>query len=271
MEVRNNKINALLDKTLFPVREEPVPFVEQLIRMGPEDMARPNINYEIDTGFKMLIRDDTNEVISIVTNKYKLIKNYELLKTIDRHITKCNGVLTDATIFGNARTSYTITFGSMEYTVGNEKIMPRVIIYNSYDRTDSIKIVGGIFVLVCSNGMTVGTITESVSYTHILGRKIDEINDKIDSIIEGVIGFSEEKFPVLVDRRVQAPDLIKFMEIFPTNGKDEIINQFKVAKPKSFYDLLQIGTNVLTHKLNRNAEATHRLEQSFVNELMKLV
>lgn len=271
MNILNEQVNKQLSKTLFDVRESPVPFVNEFVSMGIGDMAKPSINYNIDTGFKMLIRDDTNEVISVVTNKYKLVKNVELLKAIDNYITKQKATLTSAIIFGNARTSYVIAFKELTEEVNGANMFPQIMIQNSYDRTDSVKIIGGLFEILCSNGMVIGDVTNNVSYTHIIGREINTIEEKIDDVVGDVLEFSVNTFPKLKDRQVMSDDIINFMGLFPQMGKDYILDKFKVNKPNNFYDLMQTGTYVLTHKMNRQTEATHRLEENFVSNLLRLV
>jgi len=271
VNILNEQVNEQLTKTLFEVRETPVPFVNELISMGNGDMAKPSIDYNIETGFKMLIRNDTNEVISVVTNRYKLVRNYELLKVIDNHITEQKATLTSALIFGNARTSYVITFDELTQEINGENVSPRIMIQNSYDRTDSVKIIGGLFILVCTNGAIIGNVTNNVSYTHIIGREISAIEEKIDNVISDVLEFSTNTFPRLTDRKVLPDDIINFMGLFPQIGKDNILNKFKTNKPNTFYDLMQTGTYVLTHKMNRQAEATHRLEEGFISNLLGLM
>ena len=271
MNILNEHVNEQLNKTLFEVREESVPFVNEFISMGVEDMAKPSIDYNINTGFKMLIRNDTNEVISVVTNKYKLVKNVELLKTIDNHITEQKATLTSAVIFGNARTSYVIAFKELMKEINGANMFPQIMIQNSYDRTDSVKIIGGLFIALCSNGMVIGDVTNNVSYTHIIGKEISTMEEKIDDVVNNVLEFSVNTFPRLKDRQVVPDDIINFMGLFPQMGKNYILDKFKVDKPNNFYDLMQIGTYILTHKMNRLTEATHKLEEDFVSNLLRFV
>ena len=42
---------------------------------------------------------------------------------------------------------------------------------------------------------------------------------------------------------------------------NEMVTQALIAnKPKSFWDLFNVGTNVLSHHMNRNSQSTHAIE-----------
>ena len=43
----------------------------------------------------------------------------------------------------------------------------------------------------------------------------------------------------------------------------------KICNPKTFWDLFNVGTNVLSHNMNRSAESTHNIETSLYNTMKK--
>ena len=64
-----------LESTLFPVKE--IPAVGRHLDEIDNNELYPTI---LDnTGYKFIVREDTNEVLSCMTNEYKLIKNEEIL------------------------------------------------------------------------------------------------------------------------------------------------------------------------------------------------
>ena len=86
-----------LKSTLFPVKE--VPAVGRHLDT--------NVTLLNDTGYKFIVREDTNEVLSCMTNEYKLIKNEEIIEKAMPIIEDRGGIMVEQNIFGNgARTSW---------------------------------------------------------------------------------------------------------------------------------------------------------------------
>ena len=50
--------------------------------------------------------------------------------------------------------------------------------------------------------------------------------------------------------------------MFPVQANEIVTQRLIADKPKTFWDLFNVGTNVLTHHMNRSSEATHTLENS---------
>ena len=51
---------------------------------------------------------------------------------------------------------------------------------------------------------------------------------------------------------------------------NQIVTMALIAnKPKTFWDLFNVGTSVLSHNMNRNAESTHNIETSLYNTMKK--
>ena len=61
----------------------------------------------------------------------------------------------------------------------------------------------------------------------------------------------------------------KFIELFPLQANQVVTQRLIVDKPKTFWDLFNVGTNVLTHHMSRNSESTHTLENSLYGTMKK--
>ena len=63
----------MIEQTLFPVKEVPAVAFPKVGKMGDSmNMIEP-------TGYKFIIREDTNEILSCMTNDYKLVDNKFLI------------------------------------------------------------------------------------------------------------------------------------------------------------------------------------------------
>ena len=54
--------------------------------------------------------------------------------------------------------------------------------------------------------------------------------------------------------------IINFLKMFPIQANEMVTQALIANRPKSFWDLFNVGTNVLSHHMNRNAQSTHGVE-----------
>ena len=81
----------MLTETLFPVKE--VPAVGQLFGEGLKEK----------TGYKFIIREDTGEVLSCMTDEYKLVTNQEIIKTAEPILKGCGATLREAKVLQDGK------------------------------------------------------------------------------------------------------------------------------------------------------------------------
>ena len=65
-----------LKHTIFPVKEVPAYF-EHINNKG-------KLSKELETGHKFIVREDTGEVLSCVTDKYKVVQNQSIVEAAKR-------------------------------------------------------------------------------------------------------------------------------------------------------------------------------------------
>ena len=220
---------------------------------------------DIPTNYKLIVRKDTNKILSCMTNDYKLVTNETIINYADPIIKKNNGKVKEVRTLNNgAKTIMKWTFPNDTVKIGpKDLINPEIIIRNSYDGTIGVNVMAGAFRLVCSNGMVIGVVLDDYKNKHsVHNMELDKLEEIITDTISKTKYAVREDFPSLIETKIQERHIIKFIEMFPLHA-NEIVTQMLIAKkPKTFWNLLNIGTNIITHKMNRNTEATHKLEGS---------
>ena len=63
--------------------------------------------------------------------------------------------------------------------------------------------------------------------------------------------------------------LVNFLKLFPIQANQMVTQALIANRPKSFWDLFNVGTSVLTHHMNRTSEATHSIENHLYPTLKK--
>ena len=222
-------------------------------------------NGDVPTNYKLIVRKDTNKILSCMTNDYKLVTNETIINYADPIIKKNNGKIKEVRTLNNgAKTIMKWTFPNDTVKIGpNDLINPEIIIRNSYDGTIGVNVMAGAFRLVCSNGMVIGVVLDDYKNKHsVHNMELDKLEEIITDTISKTKYAVREDFPSLVETNIQEKHIVKFIEMFPLQS-NEIVTQMLIAKkPKTFWNLLNIGTNIITHKMNRNTESTHKLEGS---------
>ena len=82
----------MLTDTLFPIREYPANYAFN------QEAGISDVN--IDTGHKFIVREDTNKVLSCMTNDYKVVTNKEIIDTAVPILKKHKAELKEAISLG---------------------------------------------------------------------------------------------------------------------------------------------------------------------------
>ena len=255
-----------LKHTIFPVKEVNIP--------NPHKDSKTK-RYGLKggkSGYKLLIREDTNEVISCMTNDYQKLDNKKLIKSA-LPILKSNGaILKEAEVFNNARTIWIFKFPDITVDIGYEdKINPEIIIRNSYDGSTQAMVQAGAFRLVCSNGMVIGVTLAKKKNRHIIWNSgLANMKELLKDTIAGTVNVFNNEFPILYNTPFQEIDMIKLFDLFPADINQIATDKIIADKPKTYWDLMNVATWITTHALNRNQETTHKIEQQIYPTFLKL-
>lgn len=238
---------------LYPVAEKPVP--------------HPNL--DTNTSYKYIYNADTERVISIMTEDYRLVTNNELLNKIDPVLTDCGGRLVRADEFGEARFKFTFEFPQNPFTINKDRFSPRVVATNSYDGSISIKFLTGAVRLICTNGMV------GITYSEISGDKHHVNNENLEHIEDlffGAYNSIEQSFIKLNQllKPVEPKHIAEVINMFPSTVHQHILKYAKRNVMKTFYDLYNMATYTLTHEMNRTYETTHQLEGNIYKDILSL-
>ena len=240
----------MLQEAKFPVKEVPAIGVDS--------------EREIDsTGYKFIVREDTGRILSCMTNSYKLVENNTIIETANPLIEKMGGKLSNVDVLREgAKTMMKWTFPDNKVKMSKtDEMIPEINIVNSYDGTVGLNILGGAFRMICSNGLIIGFIASKYTNKHIKTNiELNDISRIIEETIDNTSLIFKEEFPILAETKFKEKHLIEFIKLFPEYANTLVTDKLIIENPKTFWDLLNVGTNVLTHHMNRSMDSTHNLE-----------
>lgn len=233
--------DLIQEKLFFPVSEEPI-----------------SISGNEITSHKAIVRNDTNDVLSIVSSDYQLFKNEEVLRPLKKILKDNQNV--------NIKKVWTAQNGASSFIEldfpkqirelkKGDVVSNRMIIMNSYNRLKKLSVMFGLIRLVCTNGMVSGRKVFSLSSKHTKNANFESpieniskhfvINDKTINIYQQYIDtiIEEEKREEILDRIIQKIHLPqKYSDSVLLKAKDSI---------KTYWDLYNIFTEVISHEITK--------------------
>lgn len=253
-----------IGNTIFPVKEVPAvgyPFDE----LG-------DVVLMDNSGYKFIVREDTGDVLSCVTNTYKVVQNYSVIEAAEPILKETGAVLTEAESFSNgARSIWTWKIPDIKVKVDKKDFVnPTITIKNSYDGSVQLHILAGAFRLVCSNGLVIGTtISNKVNKHSIYNLNLDKIEESIKDTVNSIQTVFSNDFPKLVETKVKPNHIQNLIKMFPDFTIERLTEYLLGHKIHTYWDLLNAATWVATHVMKRNYETTHKLESRIYPSITK--
>jgi len=225
----------------FPVRREKLYYLDNSIW--------------IPTNQDIIIREDTDEIISYVPRTYHLKTNAEIFDKIFEALQYLNlSVIIDPvnSFLSNERMICHLLLTDIIIKDDESAIFLSILIKNSYDRSRAFDFKFGMFRGICSNGSLLGykSLMEGIYRKHTKGFSLHPITSKIKEVI---LNFPE------VQKRIEHLQTVKFETSYKKQSVQTLGNKFeaymsedlgiKWIKIKTLYDLYNEMTYFVTHKI----------------------
>ena len=93
----------------------------------------------------------------------------------------------------------------------------------------------------------------------------------IENTIDSMDKVFTNEFPILFNTETKEKDVVKVIEKLPSKYTEDTVNYILTHKPKTYWDLFNLCTWILTHRANRDHETTHKLESEIYHFIKKMV
>lgn len=151
----------------------------------------PNGLWGFTDKFKAVIREDNEEIISIVSPTYKLVSNKDLIDTcletlsktdipFNLHIGDKAGKLMN--FVTSQRMKLTISFPEMKIYDGEEGVEVCAFLENSYNSSQAINFQIGLLRLICTNGATSYIARKMLRFKHVESFQLEYFKQGIDNL-----------------------------------------------------------------------------------------
>lgn len=250
-----------LEPFCFPVTQRTV---------AVDDAQSPIINLEnLDTflpnGYKAIVREDTNEVISIVKDTYKVVKNSDLIDQLLRQLATCGQsfkIDPSHSFVNNERMRLQITFPELRLRDRESGIALSAFIHNSYDQSEGVRFYFGAIRAICSNGMVFGKILSKYYSRHTSGFSFENLGEKLAE--------AREYFPEIqerINRLEMLPVDEQLVENVSTKISKRLAEQYIAQEDIgriTQWRLLNRLTNHISHEMEPHLHARYQTNVSKV-------
>jgi len=141
----------------------------------------------IETRFFANVRTDTGEAFGIVTDRYKVMQNSELLGSIEETFQSRGlgkSVRKVMVTQGGARVHANYRFDDIGFKVGNQDIVFNLRVQNSFDGSLRVALAVGLFRLICSNGAVAPLDAINLTKKHTDALSLEFAGGAVDNAIE---------------------------------------------------------------------------------------
>ena len=253
-----------MEETLFPVKEVPATF------MKAEGKKRTLV---AGTGHKFIIREDTGDILSCMTDEYKVVDNKSVVNKVQKVLKGSGAELSEARTFSNgSKAVWKWNFPKTKVKVDKgDLINPQLIVANSYDGTTSVNVMGGAFRLVCLNGLTIGNVLTKKKAVHKKNNtSIIDIESTITDTVSMLVKMFETEFPALTQKSLRRKHMVDVIKIIPTQYIEDFTRYCINNNMNTYWDLLNACTYIATHVAHRDRESVHIMENQIYPTITKL-
>lgn len=251
-----------LQDFMFPITERPV-----AINNGRNDISDwDNLQTFLTNDYKAIVREDTNEPISIVKNTYQVVPNETLINKLMHEL-----VLIDTpfkidpshSFVTNERMRLQVTFPQLRLSDDESDIALSLYLHNSYDLSEGIRMFFGAIRLVCDNGCVFGKVLSQFYARHTQGFQISNLRKtltKTYDMIPAIQNRINELNSLPVTDQVKE-DLEK--EVGKRMSKEVLPN----ADMLSQWQLYNALTHIISHSIEQRLRARYQMAVSRVFQL----
>ena len=221
----------------------------------------------IAESYKAIVRSDTNRIISIVTQNYKLISNELLIDKLLEQLRRTDQkfeIEPHHSFVRDNRMRLHIKFPELFIKDdSDEGISLSLFIHNSYDMSEGIRMFFGGIRSICVNGIVFGNVLAKFYGKHTKGFNIKHLKRSLENTYNLIPDIQE---------RINVLDSLKVDIDFEKNVKEDLgktlyTNLLLENNQETFQALTQLQlfhliTNYISHRVKQEQQARYQIAAS---------
>ena len=268
-------MNEIYKISTFPVSEMPI----YIPRQG-DIIDISNSSSHITSNHKAIVKMSEDgkpeKIISVMKPTYEIVSNQEVLdQTFDMLETMNIKYENDRQHTNITDSRMQVAWRLPEYSFidkTDSEIQYQMRIHNSYDGTERVRLIFGFIRMVCTNGLVVNYLGETIFRKHTKNvqedieipkvintafEKVDELKARLDTMNEKIISIAllEKAISVLGVRNAEEAGIGSFTQ--KRNGESEFKIDDSLLKV-SQYTLLNMMTYQISHNIDMKMRYTYQ-------------
>lgn len=239
--------------------------VEEMFKVREEKLRTESGN--VIEGRKAIVREDTGDVLGLVSDKYKLVRHEEVLRSIYQVVPGLNLKESSRSLCKNGAVMFTKFFmegnGRKEMKVG-DIVKFGIEVFNSYNGSLPVGVVLIAERLKCSNGMVVPETITRFAVKHYGGLDLGEVRRKSVDVLANVDSvFNRWKQWNETDVDEQSVKTL-FSKLFGNRLREKLFVEYlREREGETKWDVYQYLMRYSTHdvKVRKGNEQNRRLLQ----------
>lgn len=140
------------------------------------------------------IIDDKDRIIHFCSEDYGLVENRKIIDAIRKKFSDSDIDIVGKSSHSDTRFEFQVIFKKHKLIAGKDPVFPQLSIYNSYNGRTRYSFSGGLYRLVCKNGMVapIEGAAKSISQIHTPSAEDGLAIQQIESIVELLISKRDE-------------------------------------------------------------------------------
>ena len=251
-----------LQDFMFPITERSV-----AINNGQNDISDwDNVSTFLTSDYKAIVREDTNEPISIVKNTYQVVSNEVLINKLMHELVQIDTpfkIDPSHSFCENNRMRLQVTFSDLCLKDDESGMALSLYLHNSYDMSEGVRMFWGAIRHICSNGSVFGKVLSQYYARHTQGFQITNLRKTLTEtydMIPAIQNRINELRSMPVTEQVKE-DLEK--EVGKRMAK-EVLPDAGTLSQWNLYNLL---THLISHSIEQRLRARYQMAVSKVFQL----
>lgn len=246
---------------MFPVIERPV-----AVFNGRNDLIDlDNKHTFLENDYKAIVREDTNELISIVKPTYQIIPNDILINNLMEKLTRLDTahyIDKSHSFAQNNRIRLQVTFPEITLKDNESEIALSLFLHNSYDMSEGVRMFFGAIRYICSNGMVFGKVLGQFYSRHTSGFAIEDV-EKALLIAYDKVPEIQSKIRELESKSVTR----KIREAVKKELGKRMADQVLIRQRMSQWHLYNLITHVISHTMEQRLRARYQIATAKIFDL----
>lgn len=211
------------------------------------------------TKLKSIVDLRNDQIISVVNRGYKLVKNEQIVEPLINSLERLNikyYIDSSHSFVSSNKMRLQLTFPELVLNDSNSAIHLSLFVHNSYDQSESIKLMWGAVRYICTNGMIVKTIIGGFYRRHTSGFNFEMVKERFDNasdrikLLEGRIR--------LLEATPAGEQLRKNVEEFFPKKVYQYVYPAETTIYNNMYEIFNLITWYVSHNMQLHLRAGYQ-------------